>query len=175
MTSRSLPAAAFPALGLVLAAGVLLAACSGGGTTARDEPADGPVVIPEGEYAVTSVEEGGEPRPLVEGSEIRMRFRDGTLNVHAGCNHLFGDYVLAGDELTVGQIGGTEMGCAPALMRQDDWLADVLARPITVAQAPLTLTAGDVVLTLELLAPNSSPVPDPDQPTSDGPEGVTVP
>lgn len=132
---------------LALAVGALLAACGDGDTTARDQPEDDPT-IRAGEYVVTDLTEAGEPRATVPGSEIRIRFEDGALRLNAGCNHLFGDYTLVGDRLTVGQVGGTEMGCPPPLMDQDAWLADVLQRPITVGTDPLTLTAGDVVLTL---------------------------
>jgi heat shock protein HslJ len=161
---------------ILLAVGVvvLLAACGDGDTTARDQPADGPT-IPEGEYVVTSVEQAGEPRALVSGSRMRLRFRDGTMSVNAGCNHLSSDYDLVGDELRLGPMAGTEMGCPQPLMDQDDWLAGVLAETVTVGNDPLTLTSGDVVFTLELTATDPSSASDPDEPTSDGPGGVTVP
>lgn len=161
---------------LALAVGVLLAACGDGDTTARDEPDDDPT-IREGEYVVTAVAQAGEPRPLVEGSRMRVRFRAGTMTVNAGCNHLSSDYDLVGDELRLGPMAGTEMGCPKPLMDQDEWLAEVLAQPVTVGNDPLTLTAGSVVFTLEWQGENPPPATDPDGSTSstDGPEGVTVP
>lgn len=101
-----------------------------------------------GEYVVTAVTDGDKPHALVKGSEIRLTFADGSLGMRAGCNSMSGDYELEGDRLTVGPIGGTEMGCAPALMEQDTWLVGLFAAPVTVGEDPLTLTAGDVVLTL---------------------------
>lgn len=101
-----------------------------------------------GEYVVTSVTEDGEPRDLVRGSEIRLTFEDGQLRAHAGCNHLSGSYEIDGDTLTVGPMGGTEMGCPKPLMAQDEWLAGLFAEPARLGDDPLTITAGDIILTL---------------------------
>lgn len=102
----------------------------------------------EGVYVVTAITDGGSKHWPVDGSEIRLTFESGTLGMHAGCNSMSGDYTLEGDQLTVGPVGGTEMGCVEELMRQDTWLAGLFAEPVTVGEDPLTLTAGDVVLTL---------------------------
>lgn len=112
-----------------------------------------------GEYVVTGVTEGGDARGLVSGTQARLTFDEGTLGIQAGCNHLSGDYTLDGDRLTVGPIGGTEMGCPQDRMDQDTWLAGLFAEPVTVAEGPLTLTAGDVVLTLaerEAVSPDAA-------------------
>lgn len=123
-----------------------LSACGteGGPTPAGPAPAD-----LSGTYVVTSVTEGGAERPLADGTEARISFTDGTLGIHAGCNHLSGSYAVTGDQLEVGPIGGTEMGCPQPLMDQDTWLAGLFAGPVTVGEDPLTLTSGDVVLTLK--------------------------
>lgn len=107
-----------------------------------------PPAGPSGEYVITSVTEAGEQRDLVRGSEIRLTFEDGQLRAHAGCNHLSGSYEIDGDTLTVGPMGGTEMGCPKPLMAQDEWLAGLFAEPARLGEDPLTITAGDVVLTL---------------------------
>lgn len=112
---------------------------------------------PSGEYVVTSVTEGGKPRPLVPGSEIRLTFGDGQLGARAGCNRLSAPYELEGDELRVGTMGGTEMGCPEPLMEQDAWLSGLFAEPVRVGHDPLTLTAGEVVLTL---VPREQAAPD---------------
>lgn len=101
-----------------------------------------------GEYVVTAVTDGGKPHAVVKGSEIRLTFEGGTLGLRAGCNLMGGEYELVGDQLTIGPIGGTDMGCPPALMDQDAWLAGLFADPVTVGEDPLTITSGDVVLTL---------------------------
>lgn len=134
----------FTAVALLLVA--VLSACGteGGPTPAGPAPAD-----LSGTYVVTSVTDGGADRPAVEGSEIRLSFKAGTLGIHAGCNHLSGSYSVTGDRLEVGAMGGTEMGCPQPLMDQDAWLAGLFAAPVTVGEDPLTLTSGDVVLTLK--------------------------
>jgi heat shock protein HslJ len=136
-----------PLLGAVAACGT-----QGGPTPAGPAPAD-----LSGTYVVTSVTERGAERPLIDGSEVRISFNDGTLGIHAGCNHLSGSYSVAGDELEVGPIGGTEMGCPQPLMDQDTWLAGLFTGTVTVGEDPLTLTSGDVVLTL---APRAEVSPD---------------
>lgn len=97
---------------------------------------------------VTGVTDDGTPHDLVSGSQVRFTFDDTTMGITAGCNHLSGDYSLDGDRLTVGPIGGTEMGCPTPLMDQDTWLAGLFERPVTVGGDPLTFRAGSVVLTV---------------------------
>jgi heat shock protein HslJ len=110
-----------------------------------------------GEYVVTAVTEGGGPRDLVPGSEIRLRFADGMLGARAGCNHLSASYELEGDTLIAGRMGGTEMGCPEPLMQQDAWLVGLFEEPVAVGHDPLTLTSGEVVLTL---TPREEAAPD---------------
>jgi heat shock protein HslJ len=136
-------------LATVAVAGVLaLAGCgedTGDDDVAGNEP-QGTTLA--GTYVVTKITDGGQPHDLVPRSQVRLTFEDGTLGLQAGCNSMSGDYEVAGDRLTVGPIGGTEMGCEPPLMAQDTWLAGLFAAPVTVGTDPLTLTAGNVVLTL---------------------------
>lgn len=92
-----------------------------------------------------------EGRTLVDGTQIRLSFgTDGTLSAAAGCNTMFGSFDLDGNELVVGTLGSTEMGCDPDRHAQDDWLAALLAgRPaISVDGDELALTAGAVTVTL---------------------------
>lgn len=107
---------------------------------------------PAGEYVVTSVTVAGSPHALVAGSEARLTFDDGKLGITAGCNHLFGEYSVDGETLTVGTMGGTEMGCPEPLMAQDAWLAAFFGGEVTIGRDPVTLTSGDTVLTLTLRA-----------------------
>lgn len=132
---------------------------AGGTTTAPS--ADGGDQLDGRTFVATAVTEDGEPRPLAEGSELRLTFADGQLGVEAGCNHLSATYRLDGDTLRAEAFAGTEMGCDPALMDQDAWIAEVLARPATVALAgpTLTLTAGATTLTLtdrEVASPDAT-------------------
>jgi heat shock protein HslJ len=63
-------------------------------------------------FASTAVVEDGEPRALVAGTRIRLRFgeRD-DLRWYAGCNHFGADVEIATDAVVVGPIAGTEIGC----------------------------------------------------------------
>lgn len=133
------------AVAALLLAGVLSACGAEGGPS----PVGPAAADPSGTYVVTSATQAGSDRPLAAGTEVRISFTDGTLGIHAGCNHLSGSYSVTGDRLEVGPIGGTEMGCPQPLMEQDAWLASLFAGPVTVGEDPLTLTSGDVVLTLK--------------------------
>jgi heat shock protein HslJ len=136
----------------ILAAFALLLALSACGREAGPTDSGTLKFEPSGEYVVTAATVGGSPHAFVKGSEVRLTLEDGRLGITAGCNHLFGDYSLAYSPadlvLTAGTIGGTEMGCAPALMAQDSWLARFFSEPVSVGTDPLTLTSGDTVLTL---------------------------
>ena len=157
MTSLVLAAPLARVRRAVAAAITLVATLAGCGQSSDDAaPRTGPGG-PSGEYVVTAVTDGGTDRPLVPGSEIRLTFRDGQLGAQAGCNHLSAAYEIDGDQLTAGPMGGTEMGCPEPLMEQDTWLARLFAKPVTVGDDPLTLTSGEVVLTL---APREEVSPD---------------
>jgi heat shock protein HslJ len=131
----------------VMAAGVLaLAGCG----EEQAPPADDVVGAspPAGTYVVTGITDGGQPRALVPGSQVRISFTDGNLGLQAGCNSMSGTFQLDDGTLKVGPMGGTEMGCPEPLMAQDTWLAGLFGVPVKVGTDPLTLTSGDVVLTL---------------------------
>lgn len=100
-------------------------------------------------YVVTGVTEAGEPRSLVEGSEIRLRFEGGRLGISAGCNSMGGSYTLDGTRLSVSGLSMTEMGCDAPLMEQDSWVAGLFERDVQLTTgADAALISGDVVLTL---------------------------
>jgi heat shock protein HslJ len=133
----------------IVGVAALVAACGsetgdgdGDARSAGSTPIEGRTLV------VTAVTDAGKPHAVVPGSQIRLTFTDGTLGLQAGCNALSGSYTIDGDMVTVGPIGGTEMGCPQDLMAQDTWLAGLFAAPVTIAEDPLTLTAGDVVLEL---------------------------
>jgi heat shock protein HslJ len=105
---------------------------------------------------------------LVAGTRVRLSFDGDDLSAHAGCNHLFGTADLHDEQLTVGRMGGTEMGCEPALAEQDTWLQGFLGGGPAVALDGTTLTLSQGATTMEL---TEVPVPtgtgDPDQATND--------
>lgn len=94
-----------------------------------------------------------EGHELVPDSGLTLEFGPDGVSGTGGCNRLVAaPWSLEGHVLVVtGPLGMTEMACEPAaLMDQDTWLADLLtARPtVAVDGATLTLTSGNVVLTL---------------------------
>jgi heat shock protein HslJ len=143
------------ALALVFAA----TACGGGST-------GGGASLTGRTFLSTAVTDGGQPRPLVKGTRIRMSFKDGELRVNAGCNHLRGRLRVDGETLVVDETGGTLIGCPPGLSEQDRWVTGVMSgRPRWRLDGDtLTLTAGAVILTLL-----DERVADPDRPLS-GPQ-----
>jgi len=100
-------------------------------------------------FVSTRVTKGGHDYPLVRGTRINLQFWDSRLSAQAGCNILGGDAALRDGVIDVGGgLSMTEMGCAQRLMRQDDWLADLLGNgPMaTLEDDQLTLTSGDTVV-----------------------------
>jgi len=82
------------------------------------------------EFVSADVRVDGEPYALVEGTELRAGFEDGSISLSAGCNQMSGSVTLEGDRLTVGPLASTMMGCEEPLMAQDEWLASLLAEPV---------------------------------------------
>ncbi len=64
---------------------------------------------------------------IVPGSTISLTFEDKSVAARAGCNNMFGPYLVNGNVLTVSQMGSTMMACDPSLMTQDTWLSEFLA------------------------------------------------
>lgn len=139
-----------------------LAACGEGdqGGGASDHATSGPL---DGRtYVATSLTEGGEQRPLVQGSELRLTFGGGRLGIQAGCNTMSGAYTVEDGTLQVADLAATEMGCPDDLMAQDEWIAGVFGHPLAVEQdggERLTLTAEDTTIELaprEVVSPDAS-------------------
>jgi heat shock protein HslJ len=114
-------------------------------------PGSGTPDVAGREFLSTSVTVGGADRPLVDGTQIRLRFGDdGTIGANAGCNHFGAMYRIDGGVLAVSDGAMTEMGCDPARHAQDEWLFALLgAQPLlTLSGDELTLEEGDTVITL---------------------------
>ncbi|CAN5498892.1 hypothetical protein BH24ACT4_BH24ACT4_24570 [soil metagenome] len=128
-------------------------------TTGPSDPAPGPDDLEARSFVATSITEDGNPRSLVDGTRLRLVCEDGTLRVDAGCNQMGGRFATDGPTLTVGPLDTTAMGCQPERMDQDAWIADVLARDLTVTLDgdTLTLVAGSTTLILEDEAVSSTP------------------
>ena len=93
-----------------------------GGTTASTSPSSSP----EAGRTYLSTEVTGHE--LVANTTISLSFdARGHLAVQAGCNSIGGSYSVANGKLRVDALSQTEMGCAPELMSQDEWLISLLA------------------------------------------------
>ena len=93
------------------------------------------------EYVAAKATDGGQDRPLVPGTKLRLSFSATGIGASAGCNHMSGTYRIDGGRLIVGDLATTEMGCEPDLMAQDQWLSQLLGGGPTIR-----LVANDLVL-----------------------------
>ncbi len=126
-----------------------------GTTTGGDLDLDGRSFLSE------EITDGGEPKVLVSGTQIRLAFDNGSVSGSGGCNSMSGAYTLDGDVLRTEALATTEMACDDDRMAQDDWLADLLGAGPTLALdgATLTLTTDTVELVM-----TDREVADPDRP-----------
>ena len=127
------------ALALTIAATLAVAACA---------TASAPQLAGK-EYVATKVTDGGQDRPLVPGTKLRLNFSASDIGASAGCNHMGGTYRIDGGRLLVAHLGTTDMGCDPDLMEQDQWLSELLgAGPqIRLVLDELVLEAGAISVT----------------------------
>ncbi|MBB5870800.1 heat shock protein HslJ [Allocatelliglobosispora scoriae] len=99
---------------------LVVAGCGGADAGGSAAPLDGRT------FLSTSVKENGQPKDLVPGTRLSLTFDQGKVSAIAGCNHLFGDVTIDGGKLTVGQMGGTDMGCDKPRHDQDAWVTEFL-------------------------------------------------
>ena len=96
------------------AAALLVALMAGGGAMAADEPA-APALA-----GTTWRAETITGRPVIDSAASTITFEaDGRVSGRAGCNRYFGTSTIAGEQLSFGAMGATQMACAPALMDQE--------------------------------------------------------
>jgi heat shock protein HslJ len=135
----------------LLVLGLVVAACA---AAPMGPPLDGR------EFLSTSVTEGGQDRPLVEGTRVRLTFNDGQIGASAGCNTMGGSYRIEDGRLLFEGGGMTEMGCDDARHAQDDWLFGFLGARPTVSLEGNDLTLEAEGTTIELI---DREVADPDR------------
>lgn len=149
---------------LPLVAALCLAAAGCGDTTpgpgsdpgAGPDPAPGTSSPTDGTYVATDV----TGRRLVPGSTLRLTLEGAQLSADAGCNGMSGRARFADGRLRVEGLGMTEMGCAPPLMDQDAWVADLLASGPTVERTGDGFTlVGDAVTVRFAPEPEPEPFP----------------
>jgi heat shock protein HslJ len=92
--------------------------------------------------------ESSEGFTPVANTTVRVNFDERQFGFSAGCNSHSGEYSLCGGELCVEGLGSTEIGCAPELHAQDQWLAGFMtARPgLGLDGDRLTLSGVDATL-----------------------------
>ncbi len=142
--------------GLVsFAAVLLLAACGGSGSGSG--PSADPETLIGSSYAVTAITVDGTEREVL--GPITFSFTADSISVATPCNGMSGPVTYSPTNITVGDLAQTMMACEPALMDQDQFLAEVLATgpAWTVVDGKLTLTSGSTVITAESAADGQSP------------------
>lgn len=130
-------------IGVALAAAALaLTACGGGGSSAGGDPQS----LVDTAYAVTSITVNGAQRELL--GPVEIAFTADNISVATPCNGMSGSVTYAETTLTVGPLAQTMMACEPALMEQDQVIADALAATPTwsLSGQTLTLTGGGTVI-----------------------------
>jgi len=91
---------------------------------------------------------------VIDDTHITTNFENGEITGSAGCNSYFGAYQVDGQDLTIGQLGMTEMYCMEpeGLMEQEstylEYLADAQSYEITDGRLIIFLS-GQETLTFE--------------------------
>lgn len=138
---------------VLLLVAVVLTACGGGGTSSStaDDPGSG-VLTADDLDGTTYLSASVDGHDLVSGSRIVLTFEHGRMLARAGCNSMTGPYGVTDGRLAwTSGPATTQIGCPQDLMRQDQWLADLLTGGVdaTLDGDTLTLVSSDVTLHLE--------------------------
>src|SRR5690242_11336508 len=152
-----------PLAGLLVAATLVVAACSSGagaGATASAAPIGAPAATVDALAGRTFLSTGATGHDIAAGSAIRLAFEETRIGANAGCNQMNGEYEIVDGALAVGPMAMTEMACEQALMDQDAWLAAYLdGAAATLDGDMLTLTKEGTTVTF-----SDKKVADPDRP-----------
>ena len=129
-------------IGAVLVAPLSLAACGGGGSSAGGDPQS----LVDTAYAVTTLTVDGADREVL--GPVEIAFTADTISVATPCNGMSGPVNYSESTLTVGALAATKMACEPALMEQDQVIANALAANPAwqLSGETLTLTGGGTVI-----------------------------
>jgi len=102
---------------------------------------------------VTAISIDGGDREVVDPVEIA--FAADSISVATPCNGMSGPVTYSETTITVGALASTKMACEPALMEQDQVIADALGANPTwkVTGSQLTLTGGGTVITADSTQP----------------------
>jgi heat shock protein HslJ len=104
-------------------------------------------------YVSDRVEQDGQSRALVEGTQLMLSFDDDAITASAGCNLFSGSGGIADGRLVIEDLAGTEMACEPALMEQEQWWAALLSSQpqAQVGDRELTLIGSGGTVTMVAL------------------------
>lgn len=142
-----------PAMALMVSALVWLVAACGGGAASPGDPAQ----LQQSAFEVTAISVAGQDLTVLE--PVVITFTEDSVSVGTPCNGLSGPAEFSDTTITVGALAATKMACEPALMAQDQVLADAMAANPTwaLANGELTLTGGTTVITAESVTEDVSP------------------
>jgi heat shock protein HslJ len=129
---------------------LVLVACGGGSSTS-------PATLQESAYAVTAISVAGSDVEVQQ--PVVITFRADAVAIDTPCNDMGGSVEYGEGTLTVGPLASTKMGCEPALMEQDQVIAETMAANPTwqLSNGRLTLTGGATVITAESATAGVSP------------------
>jgi heat shock protein HslJ len=139
----------------LMALAVLLVGCS-------PSPTDSPSL--EGTQWVLVTLEG---EPLLTGTAPSAEFSADQIRGSAGCNQYFGTYAVSGSDITISDVGRTEMYCMDpeGVMDQEQAflaaLASAASYRLAGARLELLDATGSVILAFEPSAVSEAPTPAP--------------
>lgn len=127
--------------------GLMVAAC---GTT----PGGGSAVDVVGEWEFVAGTAGGAPLPQPAGARATLTLDGEQAGGTSFCNHYSSGYSVSGNTIEFAGLGGTEMGCEPAIMDAETRYLGALGAVDTVA-----VDGEDLLLTGETVELRFRPVP----------------
>lgn len=118
---------------LVIIAGILLTACTGGAS-----------VNLTGEWRLVSYGPASNPRPAEGETSINFG-ADGQLSGNVGCNSFGGKYEVSGETIKFGQFMTTLMACMDTIGEQESAVLAVFVNtaPFALTGDTLTITSAD--------------------------------
>ena len=127
-------------LAVVLAVLAPLAGCGDdGGDESAENTTTAPIEDPVAGRTFESTALEGTAPPLLDGVPITISFGDDRdLTIDAGCDPITGSYSVEGPILIVRDLTGTQSGCTPGLVPQNEWISDMI-----VTRPPITVTPPD--------------------------------
>ena len=100
----------------------------------------------------------GDLVSVLPNTEITAVFQDEQVNGNAGCNNYFASYEAAGERLTIGLIGATQMFCGEpenVMEQESEYLAalqSAASYQITNGQLQIANADGETVLTFNAVS-----------------------